>query len=203
MCIQLSLYMLLRTSIPKPIPRNVAIDIPNMPTRMPGTTKVVHPLAVAIPQAVVGPPMFAFDASNISFWSIWNSFPNPSITTRWTDTWTNANKKILGAVLITFHTLPVAPRTAKNTCGKQEKYRLKLIYLLYNLTEVINPSTTNPNISCAPHHCVPHQYSKSIQKYRVSWIDTESRSGHNLKQCQTWFELGNLDQKKRYCDKNS
>ena len=33
-----------------------------MPAKIPGTTKLLHSLAVAIPNAVVGPPMLAFDA---------------------------------------------------------------------------------------------------------------------------------------------
>lgn len=57
-----------------------------MPTRMPGTTKLPHPLAVAIPHAVVGPPMLAFEASSNSFLSILNNLPSPSITARCTVT---------------------------------------------------------------------------------------------------------------------
>lgn len=64
------------------MPRNVATDIPNIPTRMPGTTKLLHPLAVAIPHAVVGPPMLAFDANSSSFLSIRNTFPSASTTAR-------------------------------------------------------------------------------------------------------------------------
>lgn len=61
------IYMYLRTVIPKPIPRKVAMATPKTPTRIPGTTKEPHPLAVAIPQAVVGPPMLALDAKSNSF----------------------------------------------------------------------------------------------------------------------------------------
>lgn len=93
----------------------VAIEIPNMPTRIPGTTKEPQPLAVAIPDAVVGPPMFAFDAKSSSFRSRFSNLPTPSITARCTVTCINANIKMLGATLITFHTLPLAPNTAKNT----------------------------------------------------------------------------------------
>lgn len=50
--------MCLRTINPKPMPRKVAIKIPKMPARIPGTTKELHPLAVAIPHAVVGPPIW-------------------------------------------------------------------------------------------------------------------------------------------------
>lgn len=77
-------YMRLSTNIPKAMPRNVAMEIPKIPTRRPGTTKEVHPLAVAIPHAVVGPPMFAFDAMSNSFRSNRKSFPNPRITSKWT-----------------------------------------------------------------------------------------------------------------------
>lgn len=110
-------YMRLRTNAPKPIPRNVAIEIPNIPTRIPGTTIDSHPLALAIPQAVVGPPILAFDAISNGFSSNWNSFPNPRSTIKWIVTWINANIKMLGAVWMTFHTLPPAPTTEKNTCS--------------------------------------------------------------------------------------
>lgn len=98
------------------MPRNVAIEIPKMPAKMPGTTKEPQPLAVAIPQAVVGPPMLAFDAKSKSFKSKRNSFPNPRITARWTVTLIKANMKILGAVNMIFRMLPLAPTTAKNIC---------------------------------------------------------------------------------------
>lgn len=118
-------YMNLRTSCPKAIPRKVAIVIPKIPARMPGTTKEIHPLAVAIPQAVVGPPTFAFDAMSNCFSSNRSSFPTPSITARWTPIWTKANRKILGAVLITFNMLPLAPMNAKNTCYSMNAKRTK------------------------------------------------------------------------------
>jgi hypothetical protein len=37
--------------------------------------------------------------------------------------WTKANRKMLGAVLITFHTFPLAPTTAKNTCLSERKLK--------------------------------------------------------------------------------
>lgn len=108
--------MNLRTVCPKAIPRKVAIAMPKIPARIPGTTKEIHPLAVAIPQAVVGPPTFAFDAISNSFSSSRSSFPTPSITARWTAIWINANRNILGAVLRTFDMLPpLAPMNVKNT----------------------------------------------------------------------------------------
>lgn len=116
-------YMNLRTVTPKTMPRKVAIAIPNMPARIPGTTKELHPLAVAIPQAVVGPPTLAFDAISNSFRSKRNSFPSPRITARWTAIWTRANMKILGAVLMTFPMFPLAPTTVKNTCHSKASCR--------------------------------------------------------------------------------
>jgi len=110
--------MCLRTANPKPIPRKVAMDMPKMPARIPGTSKVFHPLAVAIPQAVVGPPMLALEAKSSSFSSKPDNFPNPRMTAKWTVTCTNANKKILGAVFMTFQMLPLAPITAKKTCSR-------------------------------------------------------------------------------------
>ncbi|KAK9060875.1 hypothetical protein SSX86_018055 [Deinandra increscens subsp. villosa] len=107
--------------MPKKYAMYVATEIPNIPTRIPGTTKEPQPLAVAIPDAVVGPPMLAFDATSSSFRSKFSSFPSPSITTRCTVTCINANIKMLGATLITFHTLPLAPNTAKNTCHQNTK----------------------------------------------------------------------------------
>lgn len=104
-----------RTALPKAIPRKVAVAMPKIPASIPGTTKEVQPLAVAIPQAVVGPPTLAFDARRSNFRSNSNSFPNPRITARWMPIWTRANKKILGAVVMTFPMLPLAPITAKNT----------------------------------------------------------------------------------------
>lgn len=58
-------YMYLRTKTPKAIPMKVAIEMPKMPARIPGTTKELQPLAVAIPQAVVGPPTLALEAISI------------------------------------------------------------------------------------------------------------------------------------------
>lgn len=108
--------MNLRTASPKAIPRKVATAIPKIPARIPGTTKEIHPFAVAIPQAVVGPPTFAFDAMSNCFNSTRSSFPTPSITARWTAIWIKANRKILGAVLRTFDMLPpLAPMNVKNT----------------------------------------------------------------------------------------
>lgn len=109
-------YICLRNVNPKPMPRKVAIAIPKMLARIAGTINEPHPLAVAIPHAVVGPPILAFDAKSNSFKSKRNSFPSPRITARWTVTWTRANTKMLGAVLMTFHMLPLAPTAAKNTC---------------------------------------------------------------------------------------
>lgn len=74
--------MRLSTNNPKLMPNNVAKETPNIPTRIPGTTKDPQPLAVAIPHAVVGPPMLAFDANSNSFRSTWKSFPNPRIISR-------------------------------------------------------------------------------------------------------------------------
>lgn len=107
--------MYLSTATPKPMPRNVAIAIPKIPARILGTTKVFHPLAVAIPQAVVGPPTLALDAKSSSFKSKRSNLPTPRITAKWTDTWIRANRKILGAVFMTFHMLPLVPTTVKNT----------------------------------------------------------------------------------------
>ena len=104
-----------RTNTPKAIPRKVAMAIPKMPTRIPGTIKEVQPFVVAIPQAVVGPPTFAFDAISSSFSSIPISFPAPRITSRCTVICTNANTNMPGVVLMTLLMLPLAPITAKNT----------------------------------------------------------------------------------------
>ena len=54
------------TLTPNTMPRKVAMAIPKMPARMPGTTIELHPIAVANPHAVVGPPTFAFDAKSKS-----------------------------------------------------------------------------------------------------------------------------------------
>lgn len=90
--------------------------IPNMPARIPGATREFHPLAVAIAHAVVGPPILAFEANRAIFLSKFSTFPTPSITARCIDTWIQANAKILGAVSMTLHMLPLAPTTAKKTC---------------------------------------------------------------------------------------
>lgn len=54
----------LRTITPKAIP-------------MPGTTRDSQPFALAIPQAVVGPPILALDAKSISFKSKLNKLSQP------------------------------------------------------------------------------------------------------------------------------
>jgi hypothetical protein len=108
-------YMNFKTVTPNAMPRKVAMAIPKMPARMPGTTKEVHPFAVAIPHAVVGPPTLAFDARSNNLRSMRKSLPSPRITARWIAIWTRANRKILGAVFMTLHMFPLAPITAKNT----------------------------------------------------------------------------------------
>ena len=75
-------YINLSTVNPKAIPTKVAMAMPKMPARIPGTTKELHPLAVAIPQAVVGPPTFALDAKSSNLRSKRKSFPRPRITAR-------------------------------------------------------------------------------------------------------------------------
>lgn len=109
-------HILLNTVRPKAIPKNVAMAIPKMPTRIEGTSKVLHPLAVAIPPAVVGPPTLAFDASKISRISNLNNLPTPMIMPRWTAIWAKLKKNNAGAVLITLCTLPFAPTVAKKIC---------------------------------------------------------------------------------------
>ncbi|KAI5005441.1 hypothetical protein ZWY2020_032684 [Hordeum vulgare] len=64
------------------MPRKVAMAIPRMPARIPGTTREAQPLVVAIPQAVVGPPTLALDAMSTSFLSIPSILPAPMITIR-------------------------------------------------------------------------------------------------------------------------
>lgn len=64
------------------MPRKVAMETPKTPERIPGTTREFHPLAVAMAQAVVGPPMLAFDARSSSFMSIQNSFPRSKVIAR-------------------------------------------------------------------------------------------------------------------------
>lgn len=82
-----------------------------MPARIPRTTKELQPLAVAIPQAVVGPPTLAFEAISSNFFSRPSSRPTPRITAIWIE----ANAKMLGVVLITLQILPLAPITTKKT----------------------------------------------------------------------------------------
>lgn len=74
--------MCFKTVTPNPMPRKVAMAIPNIPARIPGTTREFHPFAVAIPHAVVGPPTLAFDAMSNNFKSMRKSLPNPSMTAR-------------------------------------------------------------------------------------------------------------------------
>ncbi|CAA7406800.1 unnamed protein product [Spirodela intermedia] len=92
------------------------MDIPKIPAKIAGTIRELHPLAVAIPQAVVGPPTLALEANSRSFLSNPSNFPTPSMIARWTTNCTKANAKTPGVVFITFHMLPFAPTTAKNTC---------------------------------------------------------------------------------------
>lgn len=75
--------MPLRTIRPNAMLRNVAIEMPKMPARMPGTTRDLQPLAVAIPHAVVGPPTLALEAMSSSFLSNFSSFPTPRMIMRW------------------------------------------------------------------------------------------------------------------------
>lgn len=130
--------MNLSTLSPKASPRKVAMAIPKMPARIPGTTKELHPLAVAIPHAVVGPPTLAFDAKSNSFRSKRNSFPNPRITSRWITIWTKANMKMLGAVLITSHMFPLAPTTVKNTCFEMKKVKIAMQHIILNKIRKLN-----------------------------------------------------------------
>uniref|UniRef100_A0A0A8ZTR3 Uncharacterized protein n=1 Tax=Arundo donax TaxID=35708 RepID=A0A0A8ZTR3_ARUDO len=109
-------YILLSTNMPKPMPRNVAVDMPKMPTRMPGTISELHPFAVAMAAAVVGPPTLALEAMSRDFLSSPTSLPTPSTTARWTVTYTSANANTLGTLVTASTTLPLAPTTVKNTC---------------------------------------------------------------------------------------
>lgn len=109
-------YMNFKTMDPNPIPRKVATAIPKIPTRIPGIIIELQPFVVAIPQAVVGPPTLALDAISNDLRSKRSSFPRPMVMTRWTAIWTRENMKILGAVLMTLHTFPLAPTTVKKTC---------------------------------------------------------------------------------------
>lgn len=118
--------MCLRTVNPNPMPIKVAIEMPKMPARIPGMMRAFHPLAMAIPQAVVGPPILAMEAKSSSFSSKPNNLPLP----RWTVICTNANKKILDAVFMTFHKLPLAPITVKNTCSQTKITAKKMFSLL-------------------------------------------------------------------------
>lgn len=79
-------YILFKTNAPNPIPRKVATAIPKIPARIPGTINEVQPLAVAIPQAVVGPPTFAFEAISNNFFSKPRIFPIPKMMARCTAT---------------------------------------------------------------------------------------------------------------------
>jgi len=118
--------MYLRTLHPNAMPRKVAMAIPKIPARIPGTTMELHPLVVAIPQAVVGPPTLALDAISNDFRSKPSSFPNPRVRARWTAIWMRQNKNILGAVLMTFQMFPLAPTTVKKTCIKGEGTKMTL-----------------------------------------------------------------------------
>ena len=62
----------------------VATEYPKMPTKTVGTRRDLHPLAFAIPAPVVGPPTFAFDASNNDFLSNLRSFPTPRMIAKCT-----------------------------------------------------------------------------------------------------------------------
>lgn len=108
-------YIRCRIDNPNPIPRKVAMEIPKMPARTPGTVKELHPLVLAIPQAVVGPPILALEAISSVFRSNPRSLPTPSMRTKCTVSWTKANAKMLGVVLMTFEMLPFAPTTVKKT----------------------------------------------------------------------------------------
>lgn len=77
--------MCFKTVPPNARPRNVAMAIPKMPARMPGTMRDAHPFAVAIPHAVVGPPTLAFDAISNNFKSNRKILPSPRIIARWID----------------------------------------------------------------------------------------------------------------------
>lgn len=115
--------MFLRTKKPNPIPMNVAIEIPKIPASTPGTTKELHPLAVAIAHAVVGPPTLAFEPISNNFLSIPRNFPIPRVIERWTMTWTKANKNISGAFVIASEMFPLAPTTEKKTYSYGSTYK--------------------------------------------------------------------------------
>jgi len=136
--------MYLRTLHPNAMPRKVAMAMPKIPARIPGTTMELHPLVVAIPQAVVGPPTLALDAISNNFRSNPSSFPNPRVTARWTAIWMRQNKNILGAVVMTFQMFPLAPTTAKNTCVQS------------NGTKMMSDS----RLLRKCYHCMIHQISK-------------------------------------------
>ena len=113
-------HICFKTVIPKKIEMNVATATPNMPTRIPGTTKDFQPLAVANPAAVVGPPTFALDAISNCFFSKPSNLPTPRMSKRWIAIWTKQKTNRYGAVSITLEMLAFAPTTTKNTWIPEE-----------------------------------------------------------------------------------
>src|SRR5699024_11834239 len=65
-----------------------------------GTIKFVHPLAIAIAAAVVGPPKFAFETSKDSSNVNLNIFPKIKVIIIFAKAMINTNKNNKGAVFI-------------------------------------------------------------------------------------------------------
>src|SRR5699024_4758415 len=80
-----------------------------------GTIKFVHPLAIAIAAAVVGPPKFAFETSKDSSSVNLNIFPKIKVIIMFAKAMINTNKNNKGAVLLITTSEAGTPITTKNT----------------------------------------------------------------------------------------
>src|SRR5699024_1843952 len=78
-----------------------------------GTIKFVHPLAIAIAAAVVGPPKFAFETSKDSSNVNLNIFPKIKVIIMFAKAMINTNKNNKGAVLIITTSEEGTPITTK------------------------------------------------------------------------------------------
>ena len=107
--------MFFRIKIPKNMQGMLLLNFRKYPQEFHELSKNPNLCLLPFPDVVVGPPMLAFDAKSSSLKSKLSTFPGPRITTWCIVTWIKANSKMEGATLITFHMLPLAPNTTKNT----------------------------------------------------------------------------------------
>ena len=99
---------------PTRMPSQVPITYPKVPTSIQGPISFTHPWDIAMPAAVVGPPILALEARMISSRSNRNSFPPRKQNSMFTSTMIMQNSSRIGALRIRIPMDAGTPMAKKN-----------------------------------------------------------------------------------------